>query len=111
VVLAVEEALTSAATIAANPAIVEDVKVMGVRRGDAIALTIACAFVDRHLRGRSDYAAAKILVAALGEAAARHGLTDRGKRTGPLDCVLFPQIRIFPQRWRACPELVEGTLP
>jgi S-adenosylmethionine synthetase len=71
VVLAVEGALTSAATIAANPVIGEDVKVMGVRRGDAIALTVACAFVDRYLRGRSDYADAKMLVAHLSEAAAR----------------------------------------
>ena len=62
-VLAVEQALTSAKTISANPVVGEDVKVMGVRRGREIDLTIACAIVDRHVRGLSDYTDATALVA------------------------------------------------
>jgi S-adenosylmethionine synthetase len=69
-VLAVEQALTSPSTIAVHPVIGEDVKVMGIRRGHEIELTIACAFVDRHLRQASDYIEAKALVAHLAEQAA-----------------------------------------
>jgi S-adenosylmethionine synthetase len=71
VVLAVEQALTASSTIAAHPLIGEDVKVMGVRRGDQIDLTIACAIVDQHVRSRSEYAAAKDFITRLGEGAAR----------------------------------------
>jgi S-adenosylmethionine synthetase len=49
----------------------EDVKVMGVRRGHQIDLTIACAIVDRHVRGLSDYTDAKALITQLAEHAAR----------------------------------------
>ena len=69
-VLAVEHALTSWSTIAAHPMIGEDVKVMGLRRGRQIDLTIACAMVDRHVRGPSDYAEATALVTRLAEDAA-----------------------------------------
>ena len=62
-VLAIERAITAPEAIAANPAIGEDVKVMGVRRGRVIDITIACAIVDRHVRGLSDYADATALVA------------------------------------------------
>ena len=75
VVLAVEQTLTAAATAAAHPAIGEDVKVMGLRRGDQIDLTIACAVVDRHVRGLPDYLDVKEAIARLAEHAAReaHG--------------------------------------
>ena len=33
----------------------EDIKVMGIRRGSALHLTVACAFVDAHLRDLSAY--------------------------------------------------------
>lgn len=62
-VLAVEEVLTSRQTISANPVVGEDVKVMGIRRGREIDITIACAIVDRHVRGLSDYTDATALVA------------------------------------------------
>lgn len=71
VVLAVEQVLTAPATIAAHPMIGEDVKVLGVRRGHQIDLTIACAIVDQHVRGRSDYADAKEAITRLAEHAAR----------------------------------------
>jgi len=37
------------------PAIGEDIKVMGMRHGDAINLTIACAMVDRHVSNLKEY--------------------------------------------------------
>lgn len=55
VVLAVEHALNSPATKRALPAIGEDVKVMGVRRGSQIELTIACAMIGRFLPAVDDY--------------------------------------------------------
>ena len=75
VVLAVEEALTARSTIATHPLIGEDVKVMGVRRGHQIDLTIACAIVDHYVPGPSEYADAKTAIAQLAEHAARqtHG--------------------------------------
>lgn len=75
VVLAVEQALTASSTIMSHPVIGEDVKVMGLRCGHQIDLTIACAMVDRHVHGLSDYAEAKALIARLAEHAARqaHG--------------------------------------
>ncbi len=62
VVLAIERALTAPETISASPVIGEDVKVMGVRRGRDLDITIACAIVDRHVRGPSDYSDATALV-------------------------------------------------
>jgi S-adenosylmethionine synthetase len=70
IVLAVEQALTSPATIAAHPMIGEDVKVMGVRCDAKIDLTIACAIVDRYVRGVDDYAAAKQVITRLAADAA-----------------------------------------
>ncbi len=42
-----------------NPAVGEDVKVMGLREKDKITLTIAAAFVDRYLQNLSEYKAVK----------------------------------------------------
>lgn len=42
-----------------NKAIGEDVKVMGLREDDRIALTIACAFVSKHVHQLDDYVSAK----------------------------------------------------
>jgi S-adenosylmethionine synthetase len=41
------------------PAIGEDIKVMGMRHGDAINLTIACAMVDRHVSNLKEYSDTK----------------------------------------------------
>jgi S-adenosylmethionine synthetase len=71
IVRAVEQTLTAPSTVTAHPMIGEDVKVMGVRRGVQIDLTIACAFVDRHLRGLSEYVAATHAVAQLAGQTAR----------------------------------------
>ncbi|NDY42256.1 methionine adenosyltransferase [Dissulfurirhabdus thermomarina] len=55
VVLQVERYLNSPDFKAKHPAAGEDVKVMGVRRGDRISLTVACAFVDRFVENAGDY--------------------------------------------------------
>lgn len=54
-VLAVERALNSREVRAAQPEIGEDVKVMGVRSGREISLTLACAIVGRHVSDMDDY--------------------------------------------------------
>ncbi len=55
----------------ASPEVGEDTKVMGVRRGQAIRLTVACAFVGRHLASLREYADARARVAdRVGAAAA-----------------------------------------
>lgn len=71
VVLEVERQLNSAAVKSAHPEIGEDVKVMGVRHDAAIALTVACAFVDRHVEDLPDYMAKKTRVGQLAAEAAR----------------------------------------
>jgi S-adenosylmethionine synthetase len=58
-VLAAERALNAAETKRAHPAIGADVKVMGLRRGDRVRLTVSCAFVGRHVVDLADYAAQK----------------------------------------------------
>jgi S-adenosylmethionine synthetase len=63
-VLAVERRLNAPAFKTAHPETGEDIKVMGERRDGAIALTVACAFVDRHLAGLDGYRRARDAVAA-----------------------------------------------
>ncbi len=55
IALDVEAALGSRQPEPADPAWGEDVKVMGVRRGDEIELTVACAFVGRELADAAAY--------------------------------------------------------
>jgi S-adenosylmethionine synthetase len=71
VVLQVEQHLNSPEIKADHPAIGSDVKVMGVRRGDAVTLTVGCAFIGRHLASLGDYVRAKELVRMLSLAAAK----------------------------------------
>jgi len=54
-VLETERLLNSREYKASNPEVGEDIKVMAVREGDKIRLTIACAFVSRHLSDLADY--------------------------------------------------------
>jgi S-adenosylmethionine synthetase len=65
VVLGVEKYLNSADARIVCPAIGEDVKVMGVREGAAIHLTVACAFIAAHVAGMHEYLAHKARVARL----------------------------------------------
>jgi S-adenosylmethionine synthetase len=54
-VIAVERHLNSPGVKAASPEIGEDVKVLGIRRGEGIHLTVAAAFVARHLSSLPRY--------------------------------------------------------
>jgi S-adenosylmethionine synthetase len=70
-VLAVERGLAAPETRAAFPEIGDDVKVLGVRSGERLELTVACALVGRHVRDLADYFAKKERVRSLAAAAAR----------------------------------------
>ena len=71
VVLAVEQRLNSAETKQQHPEIGADVKVMGVRQGSRIVLTVGCAFVDRFIKDPGDYARKKAGATALALEAAQ----------------------------------------
>jgi S-adenosylmethionine synthetase len=76
-VLSAESALVSRATTAVHPALGEDVKVMGIRRGKRLDFTVACALVGRHLHSVDDYIEAKRTVEQLvRRAVASDGLGD-----------------------------------
>ena len=70
IVLAVEHALNDRETKAEHPELGTDVKVMGIRRRDVVALTVACAFVDRHVQSLGAYVARKVDARRLVQAAA-----------------------------------------
>jgi len=55
VVYETERFLNSETLKAAHPEIGEDIKVMGLRRGEDITLTVAIAFVSAHVRDLPDY--------------------------------------------------------
>ena len=65
VVLEVEHCLNDPETKRDHPAIGSDVKVMGVRRGDFIALTIGCAFIGSRLSSLDEYVREKQAASAL----------------------------------------------
>lgn len=69
-VLAAGATLAAAQTQAAHPEIGDDVKVLGARSGERLELTVACAFVGRHVSDLADYFARKERVRALVAAAA-----------------------------------------
>lgn len=54
-VLEIEQRINGRPRAARHPAWGEDIKVMGVRHGRAVHLTIACALIGRHLTGLDDY--------------------------------------------------------
>lgn len=62
-VLRVEQELSSQELIQRCPAIGEDIKVMGLRKGDCIDLTLSCALIGGHLHGLDDYMEMKKLLA------------------------------------------------
>lgn len=75
-VLAIDDWLTGAETLRRHPFLGEDVKILGVRIGDSIELTVAAAFVAAHVPSLAAYLAAK---QALADEILRHGrnLTDK----------------------------------
>lgn len=62
-VLAIEADINDPSTKARHPELGEDVKIMGVRVGDATSFTVGCAFVDRHLPDIGTYVDAKAQLA------------------------------------------------
>jgi len=76
VVLGVEQGLNSADVRRDHPVFGEDIKVMGVREGERIRLTVACAFIDRHVRDLDEYVARKRELAELATGLAR-GISSR----------------------------------
>ena len=71
VVLGVERTLNQAETKQLHPEIGHDIKVMGVRRGSIIRLTVGCAFVSRFVTDIDDYRKKRENVARLVLDAAR----------------------------------------
>ncbi|RBQ22678.1 S-adenosylmethionine synthase [Candidatus Methanobinarius endosymbioticus] len=59
IVLSIEELLNSKAFTKKNPAVGEDIKVMGLRENDKITLTIACAIVSKYISNREEYIAVR----------------------------------------------------
>ncbi len=55
VVTAVEARLNASEVKAACPEVGEDIKVMGIRRGERIRLTVSCAFLGQFLADTEDY--------------------------------------------------------
>jgi S-adenosylmethionine synthetase len=70
-VLRAEEALQTPAVRRDDPALGEDVKVMGVREGGTLRLAVACALIGRHLPDLDAYRAARARAARIAEQAAR----------------------------------------
>lgn len=78
-VLGLERALNAPAARAIHPECGEDVKVMGVRTGRHVEVTLACALVGRHLEGLAAYGDAK---RALEKRAREAALAAWGDGTG-----------------------------
>ncbi|MGZ5125179.1 MAG: methionine adenosyltransferase [Burkholderiales bacterium] len=68
-VLAVERRLRSADVRGEHPEIGDDVKIMGIRNEAKTQITVACAFVGRHVRDVADYHRKKANVRLLAKAA------------------------------------------
>ncbi len=85
-VLGVEQHLNSPEVRRAEPALGEDVKVMGVRDGTSVDLTVSVAMVDAELRDLADYAKAADAAARLAlEAARREPALDARVRVNAAD--------------------------
>jgi len=69
-VLAVEHRLASQEIKHVYPEIGDDVKVLGLRCGDTLKITVACAFVGRYVRDLADYFEKKECVRVLARTAA-----------------------------------------
>lgn len=69
-VLAIERHLASEEIKRVHPEIGDDVKVLGLRSEETLKITVACAFVGRHIRDMADYQAKKERLHALVKAAA-----------------------------------------
>jgi S-adenosylmethionine synthetase len=72
IVLAVERRLNAAETKRRHPAMGEDVKIMGIRRGNHVDLTIACAVISQHVRDVHQYVKVKARVHEIVREEAQH---------------------------------------
>jgi S-adenosylmethionine synthetase len=77
-VLRVGKLLNGRSSVSTHPAWGEDIKVMGVRHGAAISITIACAMIGRYLSGLDEYQAET--------AAIRRKVQDLAAECGFDDC-------------------------
>ncbi len=76
-VLAAEKRINGRDRIDDHPAWGEDIKVMGVRQGSLVNLSVACAMIGKHLAHIDDYLAEKAAIGDLvQELAAAHGFAD-----------------------------------
>lgn len=76
-VLRLESRLNGRNRTAHHPAWGEDIKIMGIRHGMAVSLTVACAMIDRHLAGVDEYRAETAAIVELAQTlAAEHGFDD-----------------------------------
>jgi S-adenosylmethionine synthetase len=80
-VLAIEKQVNGRDRCRAMPAWGEDIKVMGVRCGDKVRLTIACAMIGRHLVDVDDYLYHKAELGRL----ARNMAAEHGFRANEVD--------------------------
>lgn len=89
-VLAVERRLNDPDTKRLHPAVGEDVKIMGVRRGTHVDLTIACAFVSQHVRDANAYGSLKTRVQEIA--------LDEARRESTLDVSAIVNAADDPER-------------
>ena len=76
-VLAIEKEMNGRSRDREHPAWGEDIKVMGVRNGGSVRLTVACAMIGRHLLHLDDYLAEKLLIGKLAEQLTiQHGFSN-----------------------------------
>ncbi|HZQ14104.1 MAG TPA: methionine adenosyltransferase [Pseudolabrys sp.] len=76
-VLAAEKSINGRKRAHEHPAWGEDIKIMGVRRGDIAYLTVACAMIGRHLAHLDDYLAEKAAVGKkVRDLAIQHGFSQ-----------------------------------
>ncbi len=76
-VLAIERSINATDRSCVNPAWGEDVKVMGIRRGNTVQLIVACAMIGRYLRHIDDYLSEKRSIEELArELAVQHGFSS-----------------------------------
>ncbi len=76
-VLAIDKSIQSRDRPTDRPAWGEDLKIMVIRRGEAVHVTIACAMIGRYLRGIEDYLDHKTALQSLVQsAAAQYGFHD-----------------------------------
>lgn len=75
-VLAIEQQVNRRDRSHETPAWGEDIKIMGIRNGDKVRLTIACAMIGRHLADIEDYLDQKAELGRLArDMAAEHGFS------------------------------------